>query len=89
MTLKYTAGSSENWPQSMVLHLPDCLMAEKLEEEARLEQWLKAGSHGKMHYMENHFDKRVDPTLLVPGAKSVISLMYNYIRKKNLQLTTN
>ena len=57
--------------------------AEKLEEEARrLEQWLKQGSHGKMHYMENHFDKRVDPTLLVPGAKSVISLMYNYYPKE-------
>ncbi|MBK7110351.1 MAG: tRNA epoxyqueuosine(34) reductase QueG [Bacteroidetes bacterium] len=53
--------------------------AEKLETEAiQLEQWLQKGLHGKMHYMENHFEKRVDPTLLVPGAKSVISLMYNY-----------
>ncbi len=50
-----------------------------LEEEApRLEKWLKNGYHGKMSYMENHFDKRLDPTKLVPGAKSIISLAYNY-----------
>src|SRR5690554_2661585 len=50
-----------------------------LEEEApRLESWLNAGKHGEMTYMENHFDKRLDPRLLVPGAKSVVSLLYNY-----------
>jgi len=53
--------------------------AEFLEEEApRLEQWLKQGMHGQMGYMENHFDKRLDPRLLVPGARSVISLLLNY-----------
>jgi len=53
--------------------------AEKLEEEeAHLEEWLKRGYHGKMNYMANHFDKRLDPAELVPGAKSVISLIYNY-----------
>ncbi len=53
--------------------------AEFLEEEApRLEQWLKNGMHGQMAYMENHFDKRLDPTKLVPGAKTVISLILNY-----------
>jgi len=53
--------------------------AEFLEEEApRLENWLQAGMHGEMHYMENHFDKRLDPSLLVDGAKSVISLLLNY-----------
>lgn len=53
--------------------------AERLDEEARrLEAWLNQGFHGQMGYMENHFDKRVDPTLLVPGARSVVSLMYNY-----------
>lgn len=53
--------------------------AEKLEEEAPLlEKWLHRQQHGKMLYMENYFDKRLDPTLLVPGAKSVITLMYNY-----------
>ncbi|RZJ62094.1 MAG: tRNA epoxyqueuosine(34) reductase QueG, partial [Flavobacterium sp.] len=50
-----------------------------LEEEApRLEKWLNEQRHGKMQYMENHFDKRLDPTLLVDGAKSVISLLLNY-----------
>ncbi|MDX1627476.1 MAG: tRNA epoxyqueuosine(34) reductase QueG, partial [Fulvivirga sp.] len=50
--------------------------AEFLEEEApKLENWLKQGMHGKMSYMENHFDKRLDPTQLVPGAKSVVSLV--------------
>jgi epoxyqueuosine reductase len=53
--------------------------AEFLEEEApRLEQWLKKDMHGEMQYMENHFDKRLDPRLLVDGAKSVISLGLNY-----------
>ena len=53
--------------------------AEFLEEEApRLEKWLKNNMHGKMQYMENHFDKRLDPTLLVEGSKSVISLLLNY-----------
>lgn len=53
--------------------------AEFLEEEApRLEQYLLQNMHGKMAYMANHFDKRLDPRLLVPGAKSVISLLLNY-----------
>jgi epoxyqueuosine reductase len=53
--------------------------AEFLEEEApRLEQWLKQGMQGEMGYMGNHFDKRLDPTKLVEGAKSVISLLLNY-----------
>src|SRR6056300_721448 len=54
-----------------------------LEEEApRLEKWLKEAKQGKMAYMENHFDKRLDPTKLVPGAKSVISLLLNYYPKE-------
>ncbi len=53
--------------------------AEFLEEEApRLEAWLKQGMQGEMQYMENHFDKRLDPRLLVDGARSVISLGLNY-----------
>ena len=53
--------------------------AEFMEPEARrLEAWLTNNYHGKMNYMTNHFDKRVDPTKLVPGARSVISLTYNY-----------
>jgi epoxyqueuosine reductase len=53
--------------------------ADFLEEEAPLlEQWLKNGMHGNMHYMENYFDKRLDPRKLVDGAKSVVSLLLNY-----------
>ncbi|GAB3527830.1 tRNA epoxyqueuosine(34) reductase QueG [Pontibacter brevis] len=53
--------------------------AEFLEEEApRLERWLNQNMHGQMHYMENHFDKRLDPRLLVEGAKSVVSMLLNY-----------
>jgi epoxyqueuosine reductase len=53
--------------------------AEFLEQEApRLEQWLNKNMHGEMRYMENHFDKRLDPRLLVDGARSVISLGLNY-----------
>jgi epoxyqueuosine reductase len=57
--------------------------AKFLEEEANhLESWLTNNMHGKMHYMANHFDKRLDPTKLVPGAKSVISLLLNYSTDK-------
>jgi epoxyqueuosine reductase len=60
--------------------------AQPLDEEARrLEQWLHRGFHGKMQYMENHFDLRTDPTKLVPGAKSVIVLMHNYFPKEKQQ----
>src|SRR3972149_3002292 len=53
--------------------------AEFLEQEApRLEKWLNKNMHGKMQYMENYFDKRLDPRLLVPDSKSVISLLLNY-----------
>ncbi len=57
--------------------------AEFMTEEAmRLEQWLNQNYQGEMSYLNNHFDKRVDPTLLVPGAKSVISLAYNYYNEE-------
>jgi len=53
--------------------------ADFLEEESpKLENWLKAGYQGNMYYLENNFDKRLDPRLLVEGSKSVISLSYNY-----------
>ena len=53
--------------------------ADFLEEEApRLEDWLEKNRNGKMAYMENYFDKRLDPRLLVDGAKSVVSLLLNY-----------
>jgi len=53
--------------------------AEQLDEDAsRLEAWLFKGYHGSMHYMERHFDLRINPGKLVPGAKSVITLLMNY-----------
>ncbi len=53
--------------------------ADFLEEDAtRLESWLKNSHHAGMSYMERNFDKRLDPTILVPGARSVVSLLYNY-----------
>ncbi len=60
-------------------------MAGFLENEApKLDSWLKNGMHGTMNYMENHFDKRLDPRQLVPGAKSVISVLYNYYPEEKL-----
>ena len=51
----------------------------QLDDDARrLEQWLNNGMNGSMEYMQNHFDLRINPTLLVPGAKSVITLLLNY-----------
>jgi len=59
--------------------------AEFLEEEApRLETWLKEKMQGEMAYMANHFDKRLDPRLLVEDAKSVVSLVYNYFPEEDL-----
>ena len=55
------------------------------KEAQQLESWLKQEAHGEMGWMENHFDKRVDPSKLVPGAKSVISLIYNYYSEVNMQ----
>ena len=57
--------------------------AEFLSEEAtKLESWLKSSFNGEMSYMERNFDKRLDPRLLVPGCKSVISLLFNYYTEK-------
>ena len=62
--------------------------AVKLNEDAsRLESWLQQGFHGSMQYMERNFDMRVDPTLLVPGAKSVITLLLNYFPSQHQQNT--
>ena len=63
--------------------------AEILNEDAkRLEAWLNKNLHGKMQYMENHFDLRIDPTKLVPGAKSVITVLQNYYPKENQNIDT-
>ncbi|PLX22307.1 MAG: tRNA epoxyqueuosine(34) reductase QueG [Marinilabiliales bacterium] len=57
--------------------------ADYLEKESKqLKEWLDKGFHGEMQYMENHFEKRTDPRKLVEGAKSVISVLYNYYPKK-------
>ncbi len=57
--------------------------AEFLEDEApKLEEWLSKNYHGTMGWMANHFDKRLDPTKLVPGAKSVVSVLLNYFPEK-------
>lgn len=59
--------------------------ADFLEDEApRLESWLKNGMHGQMNYMANHFDKRLDPRLLVEGAKSVVTVLLNYYPDQKL-----
>jgi len=60
--------------------------AQPLEEDARrLERWLNGGMHGSMAYMENHFELRIDPARLVPGARSVITLLKNYYPQQPLQ----
>jgi epoxyqueuosine reductase len=60
--------------------------AERLDADAaRLEKWLSQGMHGGMSYMENHFDLRVNPSILVPGAKSVITLLKNYFPSQHQQ----
>jgi epoxyqueuosine reductase len=60
--------------------------AELLSDDARrLETWLQQGMHGKMQYMQNYFDQRIDPRLLVDDAKSVITLMLNYYPKQQQQ----
>ena len=64
--------------------------ADFLSEEApALDAWLAKGYHGSMAYMENHYDKRLDPRKLVPGAKSVISLAYNYFPERTSQTAKN
>jgi len=55
------------------------------EEAPRLEKWLKDQMHGKMHYMENHFDIRLNPSLLMPNTKSVVSFAYNYFPEEEFR----
>lgn len=63
--------------------------AEYLEEEApKLEDWLNRKYQGKMSYLERNFEKRLDPRLLVPDARSIVSLIYNYFPEKDLSRTT-
>lgn len=67
------------WAQELGFLACGFAKAEKLDrEESHLDQWLTNGFHGNMQYMENHREMRLNPTLLVPGSKSVISLAFNY-----------
>lgn len=74
----------KQWSKDLGFDFVGIAKATFLEEEApKLEKWLQQGMQGEMHYMENYFDMRLDPTLLVPGAKSVISFLYNYYPSQN------
>jgi epoxyqueuosine reductase len=74
-----TENQIKTWAQEMGFLACGFAKAERLNDhEAQLDQWLANGFHGNMGYMENHKAMRLDPTLLVTGAKSVICLAYNY-----------
>jgi len=74
-----TENQIKTWAQEMGFLACGFAKAERLNDhEAQLDQWLANGFHGNMEYMKNHKAMRLDPTLLVPGAKSVICLAYNY-----------
>ena len=71
--------------RAAALGFTDCRIATAMpldEDARRLESWLRKGFAGTMHYIEKHFDLRIDPTKLVPGAKSVITLVFNYFPEK-------
>ena len=86
-----TENQIKAWAQELGFLACGFAKAEKLDrEESNLDQWLANGFHGNMQYMENHREMRLDPTLLVPGSKSVISLAFNYypeITKENTNRT--
>lgn len=75
----------KSWAAELGFDFCGISAADFLEEEApRLERWLNRNYHGKMAYMVNHFDKRLDPRKLVDGAKSVVSLLLNYYPEEPL-----
>lgn len=77
--------------KALELGFDDCgfARAQPLDNEAfRLEEWLNQNLHGTMGWMENHFEKRIDPTKLVPGAKSVVSVLMSYHFEKNIEHDT-
>ncbi len=78
-TIYHHTGTVKKTAQQLGFDYCGIAKAVTLDDDARrLEQWLSKGLHGTMQYMENHFDLRVNPQKLVPGAKSVITLMKNY-----------
>ncbi len=79
MTRKSTSSIIKELAKLAGFNFCGIAKAQHLDDDARrLEKWLSKGMHGTMKYMENHFDLRTDPSKLVPGAKSVITMMYNY-----------
>jgi len=77
--MKNNAAIIKDTANSLGFNYCGIAKAVKLNDDAkRLESWLKNGMHGSMHYMEKYFDMRIDPALLVPGAKSIITLLLNY-----------
>ncbi|GAB2822324.1 epoxyqueuosine reductase [Ferruginibacter profundus] len=77
-TTKYTQ-QIKNFAAQTGFNFCGIAKAQQLDDDARrLEQWLNKGMNGTMQYMQNHFDLRIDPAKLVPGAKSVITLLLNY-----------
>jgi epoxyqueuosine reductase len=77
--MKSNTAIIKNTANSLGFNYCGIAKAVKLRDDAkRLENWLKNGMHGSMHYMEKYFDLRIDPALLVPGAKSIITLLLNY-----------
>lgn len=87
--MKYHSRYIKQQAQELGFSFCGIAKAEFLSNDAkRLEQWLKLGLHGSMSYMEKYFDLRVDPDKLVPGARSVITLMMNYFPNEKQQAGT-
>ncbi|MBW6480398.1 MAG: DUF1730 domain-containing protein, partial [Bacteroidales bacterium] len=85
MNTKPDSITSQIKSKAIDLGFDACGIAPAVEVDVKtrtlFKSWLSEGKHGKMHYMENHMEKRLDTALLVPGAKSVICLAMNYHRK--------
>jgi epoxyqueuosine reductase len=88
-TQAYHTQQIKNFTRELGFDFCGIAKAQQLDDDARrLEQWLKKGLHGNMQYMENYFDLRIDPAKLVPGAKSVITLLLNYFPHQKQQNNT-
>ena len=89
MTLKFITDTIKQTAKDFGFEFCGIAKAQRLDDDARrLESWLNKGMHGRMQYMENHFDLRIDPTRIVPGAKSVITLLQNYFPAQQQQHDT-
>lgn len=86
MDKKNLTGQIRNKARELGFEFTGFSRAQRLDgEEEHLRNWLKAGFHGGMSYMENHFEKRLDPTQLMPGSKTVISLLHSYYPEEELE----